>query len=191
MFARARAAILDRAAKDRLTPAAAADAVTRISAAHRGSRLDRFPVLANIVWAEEAASTLLGGARIAVFLDPSPQGIARMEPNHLPGDLWMLVIRTRSRADALRMAEHMIVWVHGGFRDGDSGFGDLVRSTQADSLIMDAVTDAVEREQVQLRLAIRTPVRPVATRLRPDMLLGELLDAWRTKTPAPGRRGRP
>ncbi|WP_156678187.1 site-specific integrase [Sphingomonas profundi] len=187
-FARARAAIAERTSRTIITPAVAADAVARISAAHVGGRLDRFPVLANIFWAEEAASTILGGAPIATFNDPSPQGIAAMDPACLPGDLWMRVIRTRSRADALRMAEHMIVWVHGGYRDGD-GFADLARSAENDIAIMNAVTAAVEREQVELRLAISTPVRPTTSRLRPDMRLGELLEAWKTKTPAPGAQG--
>lgn len=112
-----------------------------------------------------------------------------MNPQHLPGDLWMRVIRTRSRVDALRMAEHMIVRVHGGCRGGADTYGDMAHSQENDLILVDAITDAVEREQVQLRLAIKTSVRQTATQLRPDMRLGELLDAWKTKTPAPGAQG--
>lgn len=54
---------------------------------------------------------------------------------------------------------------------------------------MDAITDAVEREQAELRKLLRSPLRHAATRLRPDMRLGGLFEAWKTKTPAPGAQG--
>ena len=189
LFAKARDAIAARHASTKLTPQSAADAVARIAATERGSRVDQFPVLANIFWSEEAAVSLVPGMRPVPLTDASMEGLASLDPDHLAGDVWMRVVRTRSRADALFMAEHMILWVHGGFRGERGTFGDLVRSTENDLLIMDAVTDAVEREQANLRKLLKSPLRHTATRLRPDMTLGELFEAWKTKTPAPGAQG--
>lgn len=188
-FATAREAIAERSARDVLTPEAAAKAVARIAAVRTGSKYDGYPVLGNIFWSEEAASTMLGGVQIAMVMT-----FVDREPGHdidvtlLPGDVWLRSVRTRSRDDALRMAEHMIHWVHGGFRK-EGEYGDIVRNPENDWHIMNAVTDAVAREQAALRLMLGNPVRPVPTRLRPDMKLGELLDAWKSKTPAPGAQG--
>lgn len=187
-FEAARSAIAERAAGTRLDAAKADAAVARASALHRGSRLDRFPVLSNVFWAEEAAMTIVAGPGPAAFLDPSPAGFAAMDPDHLPGDVWMRVVRTRLRKDVAFMAEHMVVWVHGGFR-AQGGFGDIERSPDNDWALVEALTRAVEREQADLRLLASAPYRPTGTRLRPDMTLGELLEAWKGKTPAPGSQG--
>ena len=189
LFAQAREAIAQRAASSKLTAQTAADAVARIAETERGSRMERFPVLANIYWAEEAAAARMPGVCPAALVDATAEGLASVDPQHLPGDIWMRVIRTRSRADALFMAEHLIVWVHGGFRGKLGMCGDIVRSPENDLLLMDALTDAVEAEQAELRKLLRSPLRHVATRLRPDMTLGELFDAWKKKTPAPGLQG--
>ena len=189
LFAQAREAIAQRAASSKLTAQTAADAVARIAETERGSRVERFPVLANIYWAEEAAASIMPGVCPTALVDATVEGLASLDPQHLPGDIWLRVIRTRSRADALFMAEHLIVWVHGGFRGERGMFGDIVRSTENDLLLMDALTDAVEAEQAELRKLLRSPLRHVATRLRPDMALGELFDAWKKKTPAPGLQG--
>lgn len=189
LFVRARNAITERAASTKLTAQTAADAVARIGATERGSRVDRFPVLANVFWSEEAAASIVPGARPMPLADATMEGLASLDPDHLAGDVWLRVVRTRSRADALFMAEHMILWVHGGFRGERGAFGDLVRSTENDLLIMDAVTDAVEREQAELRKLLKSPLRHAATRLRPEMLLSELFEAWKTKTPTPGAQG--
>lgn len=130
LFAAARDAIAARAASTTLTPALAADAAARISAAYAGGRLDRLPVLANVFFTEEAASTLLGGVSISTFLDPSTAGFADMDAKLLPGDVWMRIIKSRTRAEGLCMAERMILWVHGEFRGGGERFGDLVRSAK-------------------------------------------------------------
>lgn len=189
LFAAARQAIAERAAGTVLTPALAADAVARIAAIRTGSRFDTFPVLGNIYFSEEAASRILGGAPLALLQQLVSTGRGADEPSTLlPGDLWLRVVRTRSREEALRMAEHMIVWVHGGYRPVGP-YGDIMRCVENDLLIMNAVTDAVEREQAELRLLISAPIRSMATRLRPDMRLGELLEAWKAKTPAPGKQG--
>jgi hypothetical protein len=187
LFATARTAIAERAAGSRLTAAQADAAVARASSLHRGSRLDRFPVLSNIFWSEEAAVALVGG-RVVVFQDSSSAGFAAMDPALLPGDVWMRVVRTRPRKDVLFMAEHMLLWIHGTFRS-EGGFGDLVRNEANDWTLVEAITAAVEREQADLRFLIASPLRPAGTRLRPDMTLGELLAEWRTKTPAPGAQG--
>lgn len=132
---------------------------------------------------------MLGGVQIAMvmtFIDREPT--EDIDITVLPGDVWLRLVRTRSRDDALRMAEHMIHWVHGGFRK-EGPYGDIRRSPENDWHVMNAVTDAVAREQAALRLLFGNPVRSVPTRLRPDMKLGELLDTWKTKTPAPGAQG--
>lgn len=188
-FAAARTAIAERSAGKKLTATQAEAALTRASALHRGSRLDRFPALSNVYWAEEAAASKLGGARVSLFNDPSPAGFAAMDPSHLPGDVWLRVVRTRPRNEVLFMAEHMIAWIHGDFRSEGSGFGDIVRSSDNDWSLTEAVTAAIEREQADLRSLIASPFRPTETRLRPNMLLGELLTEWRNKTPAPGQQG--
>lgn len=61
LFAHAREAIAKRAAGSRLTPQTAAEAVARIAQTERGSRMERFPVLANVYWAEEAAAAIMPG----------------------------------------------------------------------------------------------------------------------------------
>ena len=98
-------------------------------------------------------------------------------------------MRSCSRAQALSVADHAIAWVHGEYRSGVTAYGDIPRSPGNDAAIMDALTRAMEREQVELRLAIASPLRSVGTRLRPDLRYGELLDAWKKKTPAPGAQG--
>jgi integrase len=189
MFAAARDTIAERSARYVLTPESAAKAVARIAAIKTGSKYDSYPVLGNIFLSEEAASTMLGGIQISIvnaFIDRQPA--EDIETTVLPGDVWLQFVRTRSRDDALRMAEHMIHWVHGGFRE-EGGYGDIIRNPENDWHIMNAVTDAVAREQAALRLMLGNPVRSVPTRLRSDMKLGELLDAWKSKTPAPGAQG--
>lgn len=64
-FEGARTAIAARAASTRLTAAEAEAALTRASALHRGSRLDRFPVLSKVYWAEEAAVSMWTPGRYA------------------------------------------------------------------------------------------------------------------------------
>jgi len=187
-FEAARAAIEERAAGTRLNRAQAEAALARASALHRGSRLDRFPVLSNVYWAEEAGAARLGGARISTIPDPSPAGFAAMDPNNLPGDVWLRVVRTLTRKDILFMAEHMLLWIHGDFR-GEGGFGDIQRGEENDWLLTEVLTTAVEREQADLRVLIKSPFRPAGTRLRPAMTLGELLTEWKGKTPAPGSQG--
>ncbi|MGI4730860.1 MAG: DUF6538 domain-containing protein [Janthinobacterium lividum] len=187
-FEAARKAIAERAAGTRLTAAQAEAALSRACALHRGSRLDRFPVLSNLYWSEEAAVSTIGCGPITLFHDPSPAGFAAMDPTRLPGDVWLRVVRARPRKDVLFMAEHAILWIHGTFRS-EGGFGDLVRDAENDWMLVNAVTTAVEREQADLRAVIATPFRPTGTRLRPDMTLRELLDEWRNKTPAPGAQG--
>ncbi|WP_179187241.1 site-specific integrase [Sphingomonas sp. TZW2008] len=189
MFVKARAAIAQRVSSAKLTPRSAADAVARIAATERGTRVDGFPVLANIFWSEEAASSILPGARPVPLTDATMEGLARLDPERLAGDVWMRVVRTRSRADSLFMAEHMILWVHGRLGGGRGAFDDLARSTENDLAIMDAITDAVEREQAALRKLLASPLRHTATRLRSDMTLCELFEAWKTKTPSPGAQG--
>ncbi|CAM3278287.1 DUF6538 domain-containing protein [Sphingomonas antarctica] len=189
MFAAAREAIAERAARDVLTPQAAAKAVARIAAVKTGSKFDGYPVLGNIYVAEEAASTMLGGAQLAVLQPLIDRGLLEArEGDLLPGDVWLRFVRTRSRDDALRMAEHMLVWVHGGYRH-EGPYGDIPRGPENDWRIMNALSDAVEREQAALRLMLSNPVRAILSRLRPDMKLGELLNAWKAKTPAPGAQG--
>lgn len=185
-FERARAAVTKRFSASELTIDMAAATVARASARHKGSRFDRFPVLANLWPSEEAASSLLGGVKIAVLVSGSPAAVAGMDPDNLPGDAWLRIIRTRSRSDVIRMAEHMLHWVVGG--DGPA-CGNYLRSASNDDLLVDAITLAIEAEQADLRTLIRSPLRPIATRLRPDMTLHELLAAWKTKTPAPGAQG--
>lgn len=189
MFAAARETIAERTAREVLTPETAAKAVARIAAVKTGSKYDGYSVLGNIFWSEEAASTMLGGVQIAMVMTFVDRELAKdIDVTVLPGDVWLRFVRTRSRDDALRMAEHMIHWVHGGFRN-EGAYGDIVRSSENDWHIMNAVTDAVAREQAALRLMLGNPVRSVPSRLRPDMKLGELLEAWKGKTPAPGAQG--
>jgi hypothetical protein len=187
-FAAARAAIDQRTVGTRLTAAQADAAVARACALHRGSRLDRFPALSNVYWAEEAAAAKLAAGRVSVFLESSPAGLAAMDPANLPGDVWMRIFKTRPHKDILFMAEHMILWVHGSFRS-EGGFGDIARSADNDWALTEAVTSAIEREQADLRVLAASPFRPTGTRLRPGMLLGELLTEWKNKTPAPGQQG--
>ncbi|WP_457349196.1 DUF6538 domain-containing protein [Sphingomonas sp. UYP23] len=187
-FEMARRAISERATGTRLTTTQAEAALSRACALHRGSRLDRFPVLSNLYWSEEAAVSAIGCGPITLFQDPSPAGFAAMDATRLPGDVWMRVVRTRSRKDTLFMAEHAVLWIHGAFRN-EGGFGDLVRDTENDWALVEAITAAVEREQADLRALIASPFRPTNTRLRPDMTLRELFDEWKVKTPAPGAQG--
>ncbi|WP_242153228.1 site-specific integrase [Sphingomonas sp. BAUL-RG-20F-R05-02] len=187
-FEAARVAIEERAAGTKLTLPQAQAALARASALHRGSRFDRLPVLSNVFWAEEAGAARMGGARISILPDPTPANLATMDPNHLPGDVWLRIVRTRTRKDILFMAEHMVLWIHGDLR-GEGGFGDLHRSEDNDWLLTEVVTSAIESEQADLRLLISSPHRPTGTRLRPRMTLGELVDEWKNKTPAPGSQG--
>ncbi len=187
-FEAARKAIAERSTGTRLTAAQAEAALSRACALHRGSRLDRFAVLSNLYWSEEAAVSTIGCGPIALFLDPSPAGFAAMDATRLPGDVWMRVVRSRPRKDVLFMADHAILWIHGAFR-GEGGFGDLVRNAENDWMLIEAITAAVEREQADLRALIATPFRPTGTRLRPNMTLRELFGEWKNKTPAPGAQG--
>ncbi len=186
LFERAREVIARRSSAARITVVSAAEAVARASARHRGSRFDRFPVLANLWPSEQAASSLVGGRKIGILVHGSHAEVAEMDPSNLPGDAWLQVIRTRSRSDALQMAEHMIHWVIG---DEDRVAKSYIRNAADDTLLVDAITEAIEAEQADLRKLMRSPLRPIATRLRPDMTLHELLAAWKTKTPAPGAQG--
>lgn len=189
LFGAAREAIAARSARDVLTPEAAAKVVARMAAVTTGSRYDGYPILGNIFLSEEAASTMLGGVEIAMLMTFVDREMTDdIDTTVLPGDVWLRFVRTRSRDDALRMAEHMIHWVHGGFRK-EGPYDDIARGAENDWHIMNVLTDAVAREQAALRLMLGNPVRSVPSRLRPDMKLGELLDAWRAKTPAPGAQG--
>lgn len=189
MFAAARSAIAERSARSVLTPELAAQAVGRIAALKSGGKYDAYPVLGNIYWSEEAASIKLGGVQIG-FVEPliDRETFEDGDLDVLPGDVWLHFVRSRSREDALKMAEHMICWVHGTFRK-EGPYGDIARTTENDWHIMNAITDAVVREQAALRIMVNNPIRQVASRLRPDMRLGELLEAWKTKTPTPGPQG--
>ena len=189
MFAAARDAIAERSAREVLTPKLAATAVARIAAINAGGKSDPYPVLGNIYWSEEAASIKLGGVQIG-FVEPliNCETFEHNDLDVLPGDVWLHFVRSRSRDDVLKMAEHMICWVHGSFRK-EGPYGDISRTPENDWHIMNAITDAVMREQAALRIMVSNPIRQVASRLRLDMRLGELLDAWKTKTPTPGAQG--
>lgn len=80
----------------------------------------------------------------------------------------------------------MIHWVIG---DEDRVAKSYTRNAADDTLLVDAITEAIEAEQADLRTLMRSPLRPIATRLRSDMTLHELLAAWKTKTPAPSAQG--
>lgn len=88
MFAAARDAIAERAARDVLTPKLAAKAVARIAAIKAGGKSDAYPVLGKIYWSEEAASIKLGGVQIG-FIEPliNRETFEDSDLDVLPGDV--------------------------------------------------------------------------------------------------------
>lgn len=180
-FQAAAAIIAERAGRDTLTLERAKALLDRKLASARGKR---FPLLTNIYWSEEAAAAILKDvATVPMFIDASPEGIAQLSAEHLPGDLWLRFLRSRSRSETLFMADHLIAWVLD--TSGTARDVGIVRNPTNDAMLVDAISTAVEREQGELRVAIRTPHVLMTTRLRPNMRLGELFSEWSGKTKTP------
>lgn len=148
----------------------------------------RFPLLGRIWCCEEAASAMLQ-APIALMPSDRAEDIGRLDPQLLPGDVFLRAVRTRSVNEALAMAEDLINWTLEE-RDLQHPEPRTFPRTQANRVaVLGVLTEQIEDEVRALRAEVISPVDANKSREQPDMLLAELWERWRNKTPKPGEQG--
>lgn len=145
----------------------------------------RFPLLARIWCCEEAASAMLQ-APIALMPSDAVDQIARLNPELLPGDVFLRVVRTRSINEALSVAEDLIRWT---LAEPDPQHPErrtfpLTHLNQV--AVVGVLAEQVEAEVRALRAEVISPLDANRSRERPEMMLDELWETWRNKTPKPG-----
>jgi hypothetical protein len=176
-FSRARTEIAERAERDRLSPAAAAQMVDRAMRVGRG----RFPMLSCMHWAEEYARERIGG-HVEWFPNDAPEHLERLrDAAGLPGELWLQFTASQPQAEIIAGAWNAIELVRGHMKPRHDAYPDIARTPPNDAALATAITDRVRVELADLRQLLAAPFRKSTTRLRPDMRISELFTAWKGK----------